>query len=232
MRERIAIDSRFDSYLYNGADLYVYSDDHTTATFHVDGATGNTTVAGTLTGSGTYTTTALVVTGASDLVGNISSSTGAVSVTDNLYVSGTSDLVGNVSSSTGALTVTDDLRLTGALEVIGAISNPSYYITITDHVDIQNTLNYGTDDLYPIGSEDSNFQFSWGTTTVTGTAALTTQKVDSPTQAWCTIASATFTSTTCSTFIAGTTVTASVWLSDGTASNVGVDLDWLVIGIP
>jgi hypothetical protein len=40
VRERIAIDARSDSYLYNGADLYVYSDDHSTQKLHVDGATG------------------------------------------------------------------------------------------------------------------------------------------------------------------------------------------------
>jgi len=40
-RERISIDARDDAYLFNGADLYVYSDDHSTQKFHVDGATGN-----------------------------------------------------------------------------------------------------------------------------------------------------------------------------------------------
>jgi hypothetical protein len=47
VRERIAIDARSDSYLYNGADLYVYSDDHSTQKFHVDGATGNLDIEGT-----------------------------------------------------------------------------------------------------------------------------------------------------------------------------------------
>lgn len=136
------------------------------------------------------------------------------------------------SVSAGDTTITGNLMVSGTLGVVGAISNPTHYITIADHVDIQNTLNYGTANLYPLGSEDSNFQFSWGGQTITGTAALTTQKVGSPTAAWCTISSATFTATHCSTLIVGTTVTASVWISDGTASPVGVDVDWLVIGIP
>lgn len=162
IRERISIDARDDAYLYNGADLYVYSDDHDTQVFHVDGATGNTTIAGTAN-------------------------------------------VGGLSASTGGVTVTDDLYVTGDMEIVGSISNPTHYITIADHVDIQ---------------------------TITGTAALTTQKVGSPTAAWCSISSASFTATYCSTLIVGTTVTASVWLSDSTVSPVGVDVDWLVIGIP
>lgn len=48
LREKISIDARDSAYLYNGADLVVYSDDHTTAKFTVDGATGDTTIAGAL----------------------------------------------------------------------------------------------------------------------------------------------------------------------------------------
>ena len=47
LRERISIDARDDAYLYNGADLYVYSDDHSTQKYHVDGATGNLDAEGT-----------------------------------------------------------------------------------------------------------------------------------------------------------------------------------------
>ena len=46
--ERIGIDSRDDSKLYNGADFYMYSDDHSTQKAHIDGATGNVDVEGTL----------------------------------------------------------------------------------------------------------------------------------------------------------------------------------------
>jgi hypothetical protein len=54
VRERISIDSREDVYLHSGADLYVYSDDHSTQKLHVDGGTGavdgesNVTLAGLL----------------------------------------------------------------------------------------------------------------------------------------------------------------------------------------
>jgi len=157
--------------------------------------------------------------------------------TFDLQSGSTFNIAGFVTSTVDGLTVqgneliTGNLTVSGTIGVVGAISNPTHYVTIADHLDVQNTLNYGTSNLYPVGSEDSNFQFSWGSDTITGTAALT-QKVGSPTAAWCSISSATFTATHCSTLIVGTTVTASVWLSDSTASPVGVDVDWLVIGIP
>jgi len=40
-RERICINCGDDSYIRNGGDLYVYSDERVTQKFHVDGATGN-----------------------------------------------------------------------------------------------------------------------------------------------------------------------------------------------
>lgn len=55
IRERIAFDTREDSYFYNGADLYFYSDDHTTQKLHIDGATGNIDAEGTLDVAGTAT---------------------------------------------------------------------------------------------------------------------------------------------------------------------------------
>ena len=46
-RERIAIDSRYDSYNYNSADMYWYSDDHSTQKALIDGAAGNVDFEGT-----------------------------------------------------------------------------------------------------------------------------------------------------------------------------------------
>src|SRR3972149_9099747 len=40
VRERISIDAGEDAYLYNGADVIVYSDNHTTEVARIDGATG------------------------------------------------------------------------------------------------------------------------------------------------------------------------------------------------
>lgn len=49
LREKISIDARDDAYLYNGADFYVYSDDHATQKMLIDGATGGLTSASTIT---------------------------------------------------------------------------------------------------------------------------------------------------------------------------------------
>ena len=57
LREKISIDARDDALLYNGADLVMYSDDHATQKFTVDGATGN------VTGSGVVSTGAITHTG-------------------------------------------------------------------------------------------------------------------------------------------------------------------------
>ena len=84
VRERIGFDSQVDSYLYRGADLYVYSDNHSTQKLHIDGATGNIDSEG----DGDFADD-LVVADAADIGGNISSSTGAISMTDSVYITGT-----------------------------------------------------------------------------------------------------------------------------------------------
>lgn len=160
-------------------------------------------------------------------------------VTDDLSVDGDTDLGGalnvwgNLSSTSGAVTVTDDIYVTGAMQILGTISNPSASITIADHVDIQNTLQYGTANLYPVGAEDSNFQWSWGSDVITGSLAVT-HKVGTPTVAWCTLNQnpVNANGNVCTTLIAGSTVTVSVWLSNSTASAAGVKVGWLVIGVP
>lgn len=87
IRERIAFDTRDDSYLYNGADLYVYSDDHATEKVHIDGATGNVTVAGTATFSGitTLSSTSITVTNGMTLTPSVNvyrlNAAGAVTIT-------------------------------------------------------------------------------------------------------------------------------------------------------
>lgn len=46
VREKISIDARDDVLMYNGADLIVYSDNHSTVKFTIDGATGAITSTG------------------------------------------------------------------------------------------------------------------------------------------------------------------------------------------
>lgn len=52
VRERIGLDSNVDSYFYNGADLYFYSDHHSTQKVKVDGGTGAITAQSITLGSG------------------------------------------------------------------------------------------------------------------------------------------------------------------------------------
>lgn len=119
VRERISIDAREDAYLWNGADLYVYSDDHSTQKFHVDGATGNLDAEGTL-----------------NVAGNLLSATGGITITDAVNITSTLDVDstanvdgavtfnstldvdGNISSGTGAITMTDSVLIDGAADAV------------------------------------------------------------------------------------------------------------------
>lgn len=48
VRERISIDTRDDSYIYGGADLFFYSDDHSTQKLRIVGETGAVNATGAL----------------------------------------------------------------------------------------------------------------------------------------------------------------------------------------
>ena len=108
--------------------------DGTTNFVLVDNATGNVTMSNDLTVSGTIygtiastggssTFSSLTVTGASDLRGNVSNSTGAVTVADALTQTGSTNQVtfaGNVDAGNG-LDVTGDLTVSGAATLSGAL---------------------------------------------------------------------------------------------------------------
>lgn len=74
VREKISIDARDDVLMYNGADLYVYSDDHSTRKFFVDGATGNLTTSGTI--NAITATTSISTPGSIAAAGTITSALG------------------------------------------------------------------------------------------------------------------------------------------------------------
>lgn len=52
VRERIAIDTAEDSYIYNGGDIKFYSDNHSTGTITLDGSAGTLDLTGALADSG------------------------------------------------------------------------------------------------------------------------------------------------------------------------------------
>lgn len=147
LRERIAIDAREDSYIWNGADLKFYSDDHATQTFAIDGATGaltvkavtssgNITTTGTLGSIGNITTngdvSARAITGTGQL------SIGAITSSGNVTTTGTLGSIGNVTTngdvsarvltttaqaSVGSLLI-NSVAQTGAVKVIsGSVAN-------------------------------------------------------------------------------------------------------------
>jgi hypothetical protein len=167
VRERIAIDAREDVYLYNGADLYVYSDDHSTQKYHVDGATGNLDGEGTLTVLGAVTLDSTL-----DVDGNITSGTGSITVTDSINVTSTVDfdstlnvdgavtfnstldVDGNITSGTGSITVTDSLNVTGT-------------------VDFDSTLDMSNNAISNIGAAGTDFG-SDGSLTTAQTITVTT----------------------------------------------------------
>lgn len=108
VREKISIDARDDAYLYNGADLVVYSDDHTTQKFSVDGATGNVNVAGTLT--------------VSTLVSQSVAANAA-------YITATTSLSAASLTVPGAVTLSGNVTSTGNLQAVNitattAVSTP------------------------------------------------------------------------------------------------------------
>jgi hypothetical protein len=144
-RERIAIDARNDSYLYQGADLYVYSDDHSTQKLHIDGATGNLDAEGTgnfagivtlqagFVGSSTgsfaseLTASNGITVGGAITVGNsvlTVSSAGAIAGADALDIDGATTL-------NGTLDVDGATTLNGALDVDGNLSSGTGLITVT-----------------------------------------------------------------------------------------------------
>jgi len=122
---------------------------------------GELTVTGTFAPSGVATLATLVVSGTSDLVGDVSSSTGAVTITDSLNVTGTVDLDntlnvdgnatlngtldldGNLTSGTGAVTITDSLNVTGTVDLDNTL-NVDGNATLNGTLDLDGNLTSGT----------------------------------------------------------------------------------------
>ena len=172
LRERISIDARDDAYLYNGADLYVYSDDHSTQKFHVDGATGNTTVVGTLATTGAQTFSGLLNANGGIAVDTsaftVADATGNTVVSGTLAVTSTSTMVGavaanggltvdtsafSVADTTGNTVVSGTLAVTSTSSLIGDVT-ASGDLTVDDTLNIDDTDSTlaGTQTLTPTAS--------------------------------------------------------------------------------
>jgi len=150
-RERIGIDSRDDCYLYNGADLKAYSDNHSTAKIYLMGDTGNVGIGGTLVVTGAVTmsggvgsTGQLVAGNGLKVTQNITQVSGST-ILNSVTVSGTLDVQGVVSSNGGdILRLNENALVTGTLGVSDdltvATDVHANTLTTTDAITVGGTL--------------------------------------------------------------------------------------------
>jgi len=130
--------------IWNGGDVRIYSNQGTTSKFAVDGATGDTTIAGSLAVSGstvdggvignnTAITGTLTVTGATALNGGLAMDTSAFSVADatgNTVISGTLNVTSTLSQ--GGVSFTGPIKYgTAATYTSGASISHGFATTPT-----------------------------------------------------------------------------------------------------
>lgn len=171
---------------------------------------------------------------------------GPITVSNNLVVTGTADLQGNVADSGGDMTIADNLAVTGTLDVQGgditlqndeSISNGTNgTIALGGAVDVTGaSLQYGPNDLYPLGVDTSGFEIVWGSEVITGETAIT-HGLTSPVTALCTMgqapSAAAGESYGCYAVVSGAVVTVTTVSSDATAATTGATVHWQVIGTP
>lgn len=283
VRERIAIDARDDVYLHGGADLYVYSDDHDTQKFHIDGATGNLDGEGTANFAGAQTMQAGLTVGGDtfdvDITGGASidadaasnmtvagagidltfeSEAGSVVVkgdeavataitldANDAVTTGVTIQVGSVSGllvdggvtnvgggSPGVATGDNDLYVTADLEADG-LSNLAGAATFGSTIDVASTVNFGTDNLYPLGYASADQQIECGVTaTFTDTVAVTASALTTATYAIATqitdpAASAAFLTVDAP---AANVFNIDSWEDDYTVGTTGITVYWCAVG--
>lgn len=192
-RERIGLNSRTDSEIYNGADIIFYSNDHISQTLGLYGDSGNVDaegdvdIAGDLEVEGVITGTSVVSTSLSY------AATGNVTAGDDLIA--TDDLfVGDDGIITGTLTVVEGAALNGGLTmdtsaftVADATGNTvvSGTLTVSDTSSLQAGVTVGVAGTgYDVQffSDTSGDHFLWDTSeealTIIGTNAQDALNVD------------------------------------------------------
>jgi hypothetical protein len=103
-------------------------------------------------------------------------------------------------------------------------------------LDVEGAVNYGSNDLYPLGHSTSGLQAVYGTDTITGTATAS-HGLTTVSWAQCTLGqdpSATAGDPAhCTVLASSNVITVSVWQDDFvTAATAGGTVHWLVIGTP
>lgn len=208
---------------------------------------GDATFSGSVSGISTSTLSSLTVNGNAEITGTLTVNTGSVTgtltaeqvtssddllVTDDLTVGDDAEVQGDLLAATATIT--------GALAADGGITVDTNAFTVADtsgNTDIAGTLNYGADNLYPVGFASSGQQLVYGTTGVTGTYTvshgLTTVTFclavlgEDPTAAGSTAAYVTVE-------VAANDCVVKVWQDDlVTASDeADVAVQWMVVGAP
>jgi len=193
---------------------------------------GDLDVAGSseLDGGITVDDTAFIVadTSGNTTVGGTLAVTGITTVTGALIGSATLDITGGVSELDGGITVDDTAFVVG---------DTTGNITTTGALEVGGVIEYGTDDLNPVGFASSGQQLVYGssllTTSGTLTHGLTTVTFcmamlgEDPTSAGTTAAYVTI-------VVAGNVCTAKVWQDDMVTASDEADVDviWFAVGAP
>lgn len=244
IRERIGLNSRVDSWFYNGADLLFFSDDHSTQKLYLYGDSGNIDSEGTLDVAGAVTLGgALTLNDSAELTGTLTANAAVITTSVSAADLAASDdlVVGDDATITGTLTLGDlsigggygDTGCTvsdaGVLQCNGAITTGG--ALSADSATVTGTLKYG--DLYPLGFAFDGYQMVLGSSTVTTTTVIT-HGLTTPLYAFCTMSGSLTDNEEqiCSVGIVTDTVTLYVWKEDGTAGDSGVDVFWQVFGTP
>ncbi len=102
-------------------------------------------------------------------------------------------------------------------------------------LDVEGPIEYGPNDLYPLGHVTSTQQLVYGTEYLTGTADVATG-LSTVTWALCTLAGDPSTqagaTAHCTVEVAANTVTVKAWQDDFTAATDNTNIHWLAIGQP
>ena len=172
-----------------------------------------------------------------------------ISLTDDLTVTGAAAFNGGIAADTNKFTVADtsgNTVIAGTLGVTGDVAVNTNKLNITASsgntaiagtLDVASTLQYGANNLYPVGFASSGYQAVYGTSTITGTATAA-HGLTTVTFALCTLGedptSGAGDAAMCTVAVSANVVTLKAWQDDfvSAATEANVDVHWLVIGQP
>ncbi len=159
----------------DGPSDIIVAEDNATPVFAVRSGGAVEVLVGPFTTTGNQTVTgAFTVTGATNLGGNLSSQSGALTITDNVIIDGAADAI--------QLTVQGWTTQTTSLLVLEQ-SDGTDVATVSNagNTDVAGTLQFGADNVYALGYASSAQQIACVSATITGTASVAVTGVTTPT---------------------------------------------------